>query len=160
MWFDWWAPEMCLYLWIKNWIILQVVVTHTFNVSSKGQRQTDICEFKVNLVYRASSEQPRVHTEKACLKNNKQTNNWILDEFAVTNNSEKTSKSISYSECWLQSLSSTFDLRAEQNLNLSSIGVFSSMGHILSINVGFHHHHHHYYLSFGLLFPQHATDTV
>ena len=47
-----------------------VVVVHAFNLSILRQRQTDLCEFKVNLVYTVNSIQGRLqsYTEKPCLE--------------------------------------------------------------------------------------------
>ena len=35
------------------------------------QRQADLCEFEASLIYRVSSRQQNIHTEKACLKTKK-----------------------------------------------------------------------------------------
>ena len=43
------------------------VVGQAFNPSIWGQRQADLCEFKVNLVYRASSRTGSKAIEKPCL---------------------------------------------------------------------------------------------
>ena len=48
------------------------VVTHTFNPSTQGgQRQVDLSEFKVNLVYRASSRTATATQRNPVLKNQK-----------------------------------------------------------------------------------------
>ena len=44
------------------------VVAHHLIPALGGQRQADLCDFKVNLVYRVNSRTDKIYTEKPCLK--------------------------------------------------------------------------------------------
>jgi hypothetical protein len=58
------------YKWHKKWKSGQVVVMHTTLIPALGrQRQVDLCEFKANLVYKASSRIAKAMQRNPDLKN-------------------------------------------------------------------------------------------
>ena len=64
----------------KNHYLRRAVVAHTFNSSTQGQKQADLCEFEASLAYRVSSRTGSKVTEKPCLKKTKTKQTKITKE--------------------------------------------------------------------------------